>query len=446
MRARNTTSRPGWNVGSGLSALYCETCPETTTVSPGRGLPMSNSPKYAVNPVRPIACSASVGGSSTAGTWRSVPARAVAYSCQPSWPTTRSPGLKRGSLLSTTSPRFTDVMTSPTSSDLAYVRVSLIRPRWYGSTEAHRMRTRASPAWGEPTAISSSAKSEFCGRPTGRAARVMRRFTGIRLASQVVRLGFYMSYAPPGTNPLELIELAQEAERLGYDSAWAAEAWGTDAVTVLTWLAATTSTIKIGSAIMQIPGRTPANTAMTAATLDLMSGGRFLLGLGTSGPQVVEGWHGQPWGKPITKTREYVQIVRAALRRETLEFHGDEYDVPYSGDDATGLGKPLKLLVRPLRESIPIYLAALSPKNVRTAFEIADGWLPIYFSPERARDAFGYELRDGFDIAPSVNVLVSDDIEVARDMLRPLLALYIGGRGARGADFYNAPFRPDGAE
>jgi F420-dependent oxidoreductase-like protein len=274
----------------------------------------------------------------------------------------------------------------------------------------------------------------------------MRRFTGIRLASQVVRLGFYMGYAPPGTNPLELIELAQEAERLGYDSAWAAEAWGTDAVTVLTWLAATTSTIKIGSAIMQIPGRTPANTAMTAATLDLMSGGRFLLGLGTSGPQVVEGWHGQPWGKPITRTREYVEIVRSALRREALEFHGDQYDIPYSGDDATGLGKPLKLLVRPLRESIPIYLAALSPKNVRTAFEIADGWLPIYFSPERARDAFAYEPRDGFDIAPSVNVIVSDDLDAARDMMRPLLALYIGGMGARGANFYNALFRRYGYE
>src|SRR5256886_10147213 len=132
------------------------------------------------------------------------------------------------------------------------------------------------------------------------------------------------------------------AEALGYDSAWAAEAWGTDAVSVLGWLGASTTRIGIGSAIMQIPARTPANTAMTAATLDLMSGGRFLLGLGTSGPQVVEGWHGQPWGKPITKTREYAQIVRAALRRETLEFHGDAYDVPYSGDDATRLGQPLK--------------------------------------------------------------------------------------------------------
>jgi len=255
-----------------------------------------------------------------------------------------------------------------------------------------------------------------------------------------------MGYAPPGTSPLELIGLAQEAERLGYDSAWAAEAWGTDAVTVLSWLAATTSTIKVGSAIMQIPGRTPANTAMTAATLDLLSGGRFLLGLGTSGPQVVEGWHGQPWGKPLTKTREYVEIVRAALRRETVEFHGDQYEIPYAGADATGLGKPLKLMLRPLRDSIPIYLAALSPKNVRLAFEIADGWMPIFFSPERARDAFGYEPREGFEIVPTVHVIVSDDVEAARDVLRPLLALYIGGMGARGANFYNALVRRYGYE
>src|SRR5438105_9455525 len=159
-----------------------------------------------------------------------------------------------------------------------------------------------------------------------------------------------MGYAPPGTNPRELIALAHEAERLGYDSAWAAEAWGTDAVTVLTWLAATTSTIKVGSAIMQIPGRTPANTAMTAATLDLLSGGRFLLGLGTSGPQVVEGWHGEPWGKPLTKTREYVELVRKALRREEVALRGEHYEVPYRGEGATGLGKPLKLMLRPLRD------------------------------------------------------------------------------------------------
>src|SRR5919199_850448 len=146
-----------------------------------------------------------------------------------------------------------------------------------------------------------------------------------------MRLGFYMGYAPPGTNPIELIELAREAERLGYDSAWAAEAWGTDAVSVLAWLGASTSTLKLGSAILQIPGRTPANTAMTATTLDLLSGGRFLLGLGTSGPQVVEGWPGAPWGRPLAQTREYVEILRAVLRREALEFHGEEYDVPYSG-------------------------------------------------------------------------------------------------------------------
>jgi len=215
---------------------------------------------------------------------------------------------------------------------------------------------------------------------------------------------------------------------------------------VLSWLAATTSTIKVGSAIMQIPGRTPANTAMTAATLDLLSGGRFLLGLGTSGPQVVEGWHGQPWGKPLTRTREYVHIVRAALRREALEFHGDQYDVPYAATDATGLGKPLKLMLRPLRAEIPIYLAALGPRNVRLAFEIGDGWLPTFFSPERAREAFGYELRAGFEIAPTVHVALSDDVDAARDALRPMLALYIGGMGARGANFYNALVRRYGYE
>ena len=152
-----------------------------------------------------------------------------------------------------------------------------------------------------------------------------------------MKLGVNLGYAPPGTNPAELVPFAREAERLGYDSVWAAEAWGTDAVTVLAWLAAQTTTIKVGSAIMQIPGRTPANTAMTAATLDLMSGGRFILGLGTSGPQVVEGWHGQPWGKPLGKTREYVEIVRTALRRETVEHQGAHYRIPYDGPGATGL-------------------------------------------------------------------------------------------------------------
>jgi F420-dependent oxidoreductase-like protein len=264
-----------------------------------------------------------------------------------------------------------------------------------------------------------------------------------------VKLGINLGYAPPGTNPVELVPVAQEAERLGFDSVWAAEAWGTDAVTVLAWLAAKTTTIKVGAAIMQIPGRTPTNTAMTAATLDLMSGGRFILGLGTSGPQVVEGWHGQPWGKPLGRTREYVEIVRAALRRETVQHEGEQYRIPYDGPGATGLGKPLKMMLRPLRADIPIYLAATGPKNVALAAEIADGWLPIFVDPERFDAAFGASLagaRDGFEIAATVNVLVGDDVQSLRDSLKPNLALYVGGMGAKGKNFYNSLMRRYGWE
>jgi F420-dependent oxidoreductase-like protein len=256
-----------------------------------------------------------------------------------------------------------------------------------------------------------------------------------------MKLGVNLGYAPPGTNPAELTPLVRMAEGLGYDSVWAAEAWGTDAVSVLAWLAASTERIKVGSAIMQIPGRTPANTAMTAATLDLLSGGRFLLGLGTSGPQVVEGWHGQPWGKPLGKTREYIEIVRTALRREAVEHHGEHYRIPYDGPGATGLGKPLKLMLRPLRADIPIYLAAIGPKNVALAAEVADGWLPIFVDPDRFDAAFGASLagaRDGFEIAATVSVLVGDDVQALRDSLKPHLALYIGGMGARGRNFYNS--------
>jgi F420-dependent oxidoreductase-like protein len=256
-----------------------------------------------------------------------------------------------------------------------------------------------------------------------------------------MKLGLNLGYAPPGTSPLELVALAREAERLGYDSAWTAEAWGTDAVTVLAWIAASTTRLEVGSAIMQIPGRTPANTAMTAATLDLLSNGRFLLGLGTSGPQVVEGWHGQPWGKPLTKTREYVEIVRAALRREVVEHHGEHYRIPYDGPGATGLGKPLKLMARPLRPAIPIYLAAIGPKNVELAAEIADGWLPVFLDPDRFDEAFAPHLAaapEGFDIAATVSVLVGDDVQALRDALKPHLALYVGGMGAKGKNFYNA--------
>ncbi|HVA30012.1 MAG TPA: LLM class F420-dependent oxidoreductase [Gaiellaceae bacterium] len=264
-----------------------------------------------------------------------------------------------------------------------------------------------------------------------------------------MKLGVNLGYAPPGTNPAELVPHVQAAERLGYDSVWTAEAWGTDAVTVLAWLAASTSVIKVGSAIMQIPGRTPANTAMTAATLDLMSGGRFILGLGTSGPQVVEGWHGEPWGKPLGKTREYVEIVRAALRRDTVEHHGEHYRIPYDGPGATGLGKPLKMMLRPLRPDIPIFLAAIGPKNVALAAEIADGWLPIFVDPERFDDAFGPSIAGapaGFEIAATVSVLVGDDVQALRDSLKPYLALYVGGMGAKGKNFYNALMRRYGWE
>jgi F420-dependent oxidoreductase-like protein len=260
-----------------------------------------------------------------------------------------------------------------------------------------------------------------------------------------MRLGFYMGYAQPGTNPLELIELAREAERSGYDSAWAAEAWGTDAVTPLAWLGASTETLKLGTAIMQLPGRSPANTAMTAATLDLLSGGRFLLGLGTSGPQVVEGWHGQEWGKPLTKLREYVEIVRAALRRERLEHHGEHYDIPVTG--GTGLGKPLKLMLRPLRSEIPIYLAAISPKAIELTFEIADGWLPIFWSPERARDVFPLGLaREGFDVAPTAPAVLTDDVASVTSALKEYYAFYIGGMGAKSKNFYNDLFARYGFE
>src|SRR5262245_32357949 len=195
-----------------------------------------------------------------------------------------------------------------------------------------------------------------------------------------MRLGLNLGYW--GAGAADNVGIAQEAERLGYHSLWTAEAWGSDAITPLTWVAAKTERFNVGTAIMQIPARTPSNAAMTAATLDLLTGGRFLMGLGVSGPQVVEGWHGVVYGKLLTRTREYVEIVRTVLKREEpLEHHGEYYDIPVRG--GTGLGKPLKLIVHPLRPNIPIYVAAIGPKNVALAAEIADGWLPVFFSPKR---------------------------------------------------------------
>jgi F420-dependent oxidoreductase-like protein len=225
----------------------------------------------------------------------------------------------------------------------------------------------------------------------------------------------------------------------------AAAAWGVDAVGPLARLVALTESIDLGTAIMQIPGRTPANAAMTAVTLDLLSGGRFRMGLGTSGPQVVEGWHGEEWGRPLVKTREYVEIVRAVLRRERLEHHGEHYEIPVPG--GTGLGKPLKLMARPLRASIPIYLAAIAPKAVEQALELADGWLPIFWSPEKAREVFPLSrAREGFDVAPSAPAVVTDDVESGRDALKAYYSFYVGGMGARSKNFYNDLFARYGYE
>lgn len=258
-----------------------------------------------------------------------------------------------------------------------------------------------------------------------------------------MRLGLQLGY----DDPVGAVALAEEAERLGFHSVWTSEAYGADAVTPMAWIAARTTRIRVGSAIMQMPARSPATTAATAATLDLLSNGRVLLGLGTSGPQVAEGWHGQAWGKPLVRTREYVEIVRAILRREApLEHHGEHYDLPYGGPDATGLGRPLKLILHPLRADVPVYLAAIGPRNVALAAEIGDGWLPIFFSPERFAAVHAPALEEGFarrggrpdgwDLAPLVPVVVGDDVQACRDALKPLLALYVGGMGARGRNFY----------
>jgi F420-dependent oxidoreductase-like protein len=261
-----------------------------------------------------------------------------------------------------------------------------------------------------------------------------------------MRLGFVAGYSGSHIDlPMDLI---QEADRLGYHVVWTAEAYGSDAVVPLAWIGAQTEQINLGTAIMQMPGRTPANTAMTAITLDQLSGGRMLLGLGLSGPQVVEGWHGVSYGKPLGKTREYVEILRTIFAREEPLVHkGKHYTIPYEGDDATGLGKPLKSIIHG-RPDLPIYIASIGPKNVALTAEIADGWLPIFFAPNVFDETFKESIEEGFaragngkgyddfDIAANVTVALDDDLSTAYNMVKPLLALYIGGMGARGKNFY----------
>lgn len=258
-----------------------------------------------------------------------------------------------------------------------------------------------------------------------------------------MKLGLHVGYWGLGLEAAEQLEMVREAERLGFDSVWAAEAYGSDAATVLAWLAAGTERIKLGSAIFQISSRTPALTAMTAATLDHLSGGRFRLGLGISGPQVVEGWHGQPFERPLRRTREYVEILRKTLSREPLTYAGELYTLPRPGAP----GKPLKLTIATVQERLPIYLATIGPKNTALAAEIADGWIPSFFAPERAeifRESLDVGARrtgrtlDNFDVAPMVQIAIGDDVEECRNFMRPFLALYVGGMGSRDKNFYNA--------
>jgi F420-dependent oxidoreductase-like protein len=256
-----------------------------------------------------------------------------------------------------------------------------------------------------------------------------------------MKLGVNLGYWGAG-NDGENLAIAREADRLGYAVCWAAEAYGSDAATVLSWVAAQTQQIDIGSAVFQIPARTPAMTAMTAATLDSLSNGRFRLGLGVSGPQVSEGWHGVRFAAPLGRTREYVDIINLAFTRQKLEYQGKHFQLPLPD----GPGKRIQLTVHPVREHIPIYLAAVGPKNLELAGEIADGWLAVFFSPQHAADQLASiqagrekagKTMEGFDVVPTVPIVVDDDVERAADQVRWYAALYIGGMGSREQNFYN---------
>ncbi len=257
-----------------------------------------------------------------------------------------------------------------------------------------------------------------------------------------MKLGVHIGYWGLGLSSEDQLQIVKEAERVGYDSVWTAEAYGSDAATVLGWLAGQTTKIRLGSGIFQMPARSAAMTAMTAATIDQLSDGRMILGIGSSGPQVAEGWHGQRFAHQLQRTREYVAVLRMALARERLEFAGETLQLPLPD----GPGKALKLTIAPVQERIPIYLAAIGPKNTALAGEIADGWIPTLFSPEHVSQLrplleegaarSGKSLAD-FDIAPTVNVFITDDVQGARNAMRPFIALYVGGMGSRKQNFYN---------
>jgi F420-dependent oxidoreductase-like protein len=259
-----------------------------------------------------------------------------------------------------------------------------------------------------------------------------------------MKLGLSLGYWGAGLPPDEQ-EMVALAEELELDSVWTAEAYGSDALTPLAWLGSRTSRMRLGTAVVQISARTPTATAMAAMTLDHLSGGRFVLGLGVSGPQVVEGWYGQPYPRPLARTREYVAVLRQAFAREAVRHDGEHYRIPLP--EGTGLGKSLRSTIHPLRTDIPVLLAAEGPKNVALAAEIADGWIPLFYSPHddaeyRTALAEGFarpgarRRADDFEVACMVQVQVDDDVEAAADRVRPMLALYVGGMGARGANFH----------
>jgi F420-dependent oxidoreductase-like protein len=261
-----------------------------------------------------------------------------------------------------------------------------------------------------------------------------------------MKLGLLLRYKGDGGGLR--MDLVHEAERLGFESVWSSESYGSDAVTPAAWVLAQTSRIKVGTGIMQIPARTPACAAMSAISLQVMSNGRFLLGIGPSGPQVIEGWHGEPYGKPLARTKEYIEIIRAIFAREKpVEHKGEHYRIPYDGPGATGLGKPLKSIAHP-KPGLKIYTASFAPAGLRTAGEVADGTLPIFVNPEKPDEVAKYVIEGmekagrgsslaDFDIAPYVRVAMGPDLQKCRDSLKPELALYIGGMGARSKNFYN---------
>jgi F420-dependent oxidoreductase-like protein len=253
-----------------------------------------------------------------------------------------------------------------------------------------------------------------------------------------MKLGLMVGYWQGGA-PWDFVSRAQEAESLGFDSVWTAEAYGSDAFSSLCWIGAHTSRIKLGTGVTQISARTPACVAMTATSIDHLSNGRLILGIGVSGPQVVEGWYGMPFGLPFTRTREFIEIMHLMWKREgPVSYQGKYYQLPYTGPGSVGLGKPLKLITHPLRERIPIYLGAEGPKNVKLATEVADGWLPLFFSPYRTHvyaESIQH-LRPGFEVACTVQVVVGDDVESCLIPVKFMLAFYIGGMGAKDKNFH----------